>query len=147
MIRPEAKLSAQALAPNVPKKRRATVMGRARPGGRTASGNRRALRRRDGIDAQSRVQEEVPERFIQVGVHEQFLAANAAGLALAGKMPFVNAYATFCPAAPWEQIRTNICINDVNVKIMGHHTGVWSARTARRTRPPKTSPSRASSRT
>ncbi len=65
-----------------------------------------------------------PERFIQAGVHEQFLAAGAAGLALAGKIPFITSYAMFCPGRAWEQVRTNICLNDVNVKIVGSHAGV-----------------------
>lgn len=65
-----------------------------------------------------------PDRFIQVGVQEQFLAAGAAGLALAGKMPFITSYAMFCPGRAWEQVRTNICLNNVNVKIIGSHAGV-----------------------
>lgn len=65
-----------------------------------------------------------PERFIQMGVHEQLLAALSAGLAMAGKMPFITSYAMFCPGRAWEQIRTNICLNDVNVKIIGSHAGV-----------------------
>ncbi len=65
-----------------------------------------------------------PERFVQMGVHEQLLAASAAGMALAGKVPFVASYAIFCPGRAWEQIRTNICLNEVNVKIAGAHAGV-----------------------
>ena len=65
-----------------------------------------------------------PERFIQVGVQEQFLAAGAAGLALAGKIPFVASYAMFCPGRAWEQVRTNICLNNVKVNIIGSHAGV-----------------------
>lgn len=65
-----------------------------------------------------------PERFIQAGIHEQFLAAGAAGLALAGKTPFITSYAMFCPGRSWEQVRTNIALNDVNVKIIGSHAGV-----------------------
>ncbi len=65
-----------------------------------------------------------PDRFVQVGVHEQFLAAGAAGLAMAGKIPFITSYAMFCPGRAWEQVRTNICLNDVNVKIVGSHAGV-----------------------
>ncbi|MBI2552096.1 transketolase family protein [Candidatus Uhrbacteria bacterium] len=65
-----------------------------------------------------------PDRFIQCGVHEQFLAAAGAGLALAGKIPFISSYAMFCPGRAWEQIRTNICLNEVNVKIAGAHAGV-----------------------
>lgn len=65
-----------------------------------------------------------PERFVQMGVHEQLLAAFAAGLALAGKTPFIASYAMFCPGRSWEQVRTNICLNNVNVKIAGAHAGV-----------------------
>lgn len=65
-----------------------------------------------------------PDRFIQVGVHEQLLAAGAAGLALGGKIPFITSYAMFCPGRAWEQVRTNICLNDANVKIVGSHAGV-----------------------
>jgi len=65
-----------------------------------------------------------PDRFIQAGVHEQFLAAGAAGLALGGKVPFITSYAMFCPGRAWEQVRTNICLNETNVKIIGSHAGV-----------------------
>ncbi len=65
-----------------------------------------------------------PERFVQIGVHEQFLAAGAAGLALGGKIPFITSYAMFCPGRAWEQVRTNIALNEANVKIVGSHAGV-----------------------
>lgn len=65
-----------------------------------------------------------PHRFIEVGVAEQNLAVIAAGMALTGKIPFISAYATFSPGRNLEQIRTNICINNVPVKIAGHHAGI-----------------------
>lgn len=65
-----------------------------------------------------------PLRFIQAGIHEQFLAASAAGLAMTGKIPFITSYAMFCPGRAWEQVRTTICLNDTNVKIIGSHAGV-----------------------
>jgi transketolase len=65
-----------------------------------------------------------PDRFVQVGVQEQLLAAAASGFALAGKIPFITSYAVFCPGRAWEQVRTNICLNDVNVKVVGSHAGV-----------------------
>lgn len=65
-----------------------------------------------------------PDRFIQMGVHEQLLAALAAGMALEGKIPYITSYAMFCPGRAWEMIRTNICLNKVNVKIIGSHAGV-----------------------
>jgi transketolase len=65
-----------------------------------------------------------PERFFEVGVAEQNLATIAAGLGVAGKIPFISSYATFSPGRNWEQIRTTISYNDSNVKIAGHHAGV-----------------------
>lgn len=65
-----------------------------------------------------------PDRFIQIGVAEQSLAAIAAGMALAGKIPFITSYAAFSPGRNWEQIRTTICLQNTNVKIIGHHAGI-----------------------
>jgi transketolase len=68
--------------------------------------------------------EAFPHRFIEVGVAEQNLAVIASGMAAAGKIPFISSYATFSPGRNNEQIRTNICINNVPVKIAGAHAGV-----------------------
>lgn len=65
-----------------------------------------------------------PDRFIQVGVAEQNMAALAAGLAAVGKIPFIASYAMFSPGRNWEQIRTTICYNDQPVKVVGAHAGV-----------------------
>src|SRR3989338_4520481 len=65
-----------------------------------------------------------PERFVEVGVAEQNMASLAAGMALAGKIPFISSYATFSPGRNNEQIRTTIAINNVNVKIAGAHAGI-----------------------
>jgi len=69
-------------------------------------------------------QKAFPERFVQVGVAEQNMATVAAGMALYGKIPFINSYATFSPGRNWEQIRTTIGINNVPAIVCGHHTGV-----------------------
>ena len=65
-----------------------------------------------------------PERFVQMGVAEQNLAATASGMAAVGKIPFITSYAMFSPGRNWEQIRTTICYNDRPVKIIGSHAGV-----------------------
>lgn len=65
-----------------------------------------------------------PERFIEIGVQEQLLVAMSAGLAMAGKIPFIASYAMFCPGRAWEQVRTNMALNETNVKIAGAHAGV-----------------------
>jgi transketolase len=68
--------------------------------------------------------EKFPKRYIEAGVAEQNLALVASGLANYGKIPFIASYATFSPGRNNEQIRTNICINNVPVKIVGSHAGV-----------------------
>ena len=65
-----------------------------------------------------------PERFVEMGVAEQNLAAVASGMAAMGKIPFIASYAMFSPGRNWEQIRTTICYNNVPVKIAGSHAGV-----------------------
>ena len=68
--------------------------------------------------------EKFPNRFIEIGVAEQNLALVASGMAAAGKIPFISSYATFSPGRNNEQIRTNICINNMPVKIAGAHAGI-----------------------
>jgi transketolase len=65
-----------------------------------------------------------PERYFELGVAEQNMAAVAAGLGVTGKIPFIASYATFSPGRNWEQIRTTIAYNDANVKVAGHHAGI-----------------------
>ena len=65
-----------------------------------------------------------PARFVEMGVAEQNMASVAAGMSLMGKIPYIASYAMFSPGRNWEQIRTTICYNEANVKIVGAHTGV-----------------------
>lgn len=67
-----------------------------------------------------------PERFVQVGIAEQNLVTVASGLAAAGKIPFAAAYAAFSPGRNWEQIKTTIALNDVPVKIVASHAGLYT---------------------
>ncbi|MEK7620268.1 MAG: transketolase C-terminal domain-containing protein [Patescibacteria group bacterium] len=68
--------------------------------------------------------EAFPDRFVQMGVSEQSMASIAAGMAMAGKTPFISSYACFSPGRNWEQIRTTVALNNTNVKIAGAHAGV-----------------------
>ncbi|MBI5405805.1 transketolase family protein [Candidatus Kaiserbacteria bacterium] len=69
-------------------------------------------------------EKEFPARFIEMGVAEQNMAAVAAGMAAAGKVPFIASYAAFNPGRNYEQIRTTIALNEANVKVCGMHAGV-----------------------
>jgi transketolase len=68
--------------------------------------------------------ERFPGRFIEMGIGEQNLAAVSSGMAAMGKIPFFTSYAMFSPGRNWEQIRTTICYNNVNAKIVGSHAGI-----------------------
>ncbi len=65
-----------------------------------------------------------PERFVEVGIAEQNMMGLAAGMALAGKIPFVTSYATFSPGRSWDQLRVSVCYSKANVKVIGCHTGL-----------------------
>src|SRR3989339_759478 len=62
-----------------------------------------------------------PERFIECGVAEQNMMGIAAGLAAAGKIPFVCAYAVFSPGRSWDQLRVSVAYSNLNVNIVGAH--------------------------
>lgn len=68
--------------------------------------------------------ERFPERFIEMGIGEQSMASVASGMAAMGKIPFFTSYAMFSPGRNWEQIRTTICYNNVNAKVVGSHAGI-----------------------
>lgn len=71
--------------------------------------------------------EKFPKRFFDVGVAEQALVTVAAGMALAGKTPFITSYAVFSPGRTFEQIKVTIAMNDVPIKIVGAHAGFGAA--------------------
>jgi len=67
---------------------------------------------------------EFHDRFFQMGIGEQSMASVASGMAAMGKVPFFASYAMFSPGRNWEQIRTTICYNNANAKIVGAHAGI-----------------------
>lgn len=65
-----------------------------------------------------------PERFFNVGIAEQNLISVGAGLAAAGKIPFVSSFAMFATGRAFEQVRNSICYPKLNVKICATHAGL-----------------------
>jgi transketolase len=65
-----------------------------------------------------------PERFFDVGISEANLIGVAAGLAHAGKLPFVMAMAPFVSMRAFEQIRTDCGYNRNGVKIIAPCSGL-----------------------
>lgn len=67
--------------------------------------------------------EKIPERFINVGIAEQNLFGMAAGVAKSGLLPVVSTMAAFASMRAAEQVRTDICYQNLNVKIIATHAG------------------------
>jgi len=65
-----------------------------------------------------------PERFINVGIAENSLFGMAAGLAMAGLKPVVSTFAVFTSLRCAEQVRTDTCYQNLNVKIISTHAGI-----------------------
>ncbi|GMG95352.1 transketolase family protein [Tepidimicrobium xylanilyticum] len=65
-----------------------------------------------------------PDRFFNLGIAEQNQMGVAAGLSLAGKIPFVTNYGVFLAGRAWDQIRTTVCYGNLNVKLGGAHGGI-----------------------
>ena len=67
---------------------------------------------------------EFPERFFNVGIAEQNLISTASGLAVEGKIPFAATFAVFATGRTYDQIRSSVCYQNANVKIIGTHGGI-----------------------
>ncbi|HAQ42173.1 MAG TPA: transketolase [Clostridiales bacterium] len=65
-----------------------------------------------------------PERFFNVGIAEQDLIGTAAGMAIAGKIPFASSFAMFAAGRAFEIIRNTVAYPKLNVKIAATHAGL-----------------------
>ena len=65
-----------------------------------------------------------PDRFIQCGIAEANMIGAAAGLAIAGKIPFVGSFAEFVTGRVYDQIRQEVAYGCTNVKIASSHAGI-----------------------
>jgi len=65
-----------------------------------------------------------PDRFFNVGIAEQNLMGVAAGMAKMGLIPFASTFAAFASMRAAEQVRTDICYQNLPVKIIATHSGI-----------------------
>lgn len=70
--------------------------------------------------------ERYPQRFFNVGIAEQAMVGIAAGLALAGFIPYALTFAAFMARA-WEQARNSIDRLALPVRLVGTHAGFADA--------------------
>ena len=67
---------------------------------------------------------EFPRRFLQMGIAEADMVGTAAGLAMRGKIPFVNSFAAFLAFRACEQVRLEAAYHRTNVKLVGSYAGI-----------------------
>lgn len=65
-----------------------------------------------------------PQRYFEMSIAEANMASTAAGLALTGKIPFINSFAVFSTGRCYDQLRQTISIAGLNVKICGSSAGL-----------------------
>lgn len=65
-----------------------------------------------------------PERLVDVGIAEQSMVGVAAGLSLAGHIPFTGSFAVFATGRAYDQIRNTVCDSNLNVKVCPTHSGI-----------------------
>jgi transketolase len=69
------------------------------------------------------MEDSFPERFFEMSIAEQNMVGTAAGMALKGKIPFVNSFAVFMTGRAFDQIRQSVAYPKLNVKIGGSSAG------------------------
>jgi len=65
-----------------------------------------------------------PDQFINFGVAEPNMISAAAGMASCGKIPFTYTIMPFITMRTYEQIRNDVCLQKMNVKIVGVGAGL-----------------------
>lgn len=65
-----------------------------------------------------------PERFIQCGIAEANMIGVAAGMAIAGYIPYATTFANFGSGRVYDQIRQSVAYSGANVKIAVSHAGL-----------------------
>ena len=68
--------------------------------------------------------DEFPDRFFQAGIAEANMISVGAGLATAGKIPFVGSFAEFVTGRVYDQVRQSVAYTGANVKIAASHAGI-----------------------
>ena len=69
-------------------------------------------------------EKEFPERFFSCGIAEADMVGIGAGLASAGKIPFVSSFSVFLMNKGFEQLRVCVAYPKLNVKVVGTHSGI-----------------------
>jgi len=77
-----------------------------------------------GFGTMNGFRDEFPDRFVMEGICEQNAVGLAAGLALEGRIPYVNTIATFIVRRAMEQVALDAGLHNLPVRLIGNGGGV-----------------------
>lgn len=77
-----------------------------------------------GVGVLDDFKKNIPERFFMEGIAEQNLVGVAAGMAMNGHIVYLNTIATFLSRRCFEQIAVDLCLHNVNVRLIANGGGV-----------------------
>jgi transketolase len=76
-----------------------------------------------GFSIFEKFMDELPGQFLNAGIAEQNMTGVAAGMAIEGKIPFIYSIVPFITMRNFEQIRNDVCYQNLNIKIVGVGAG------------------------
>jgi len=77
-----------------------------------------------GAGTLQQMKEEMPNQFFMEGISEQNIIGVATGLALSGKIVYVNTLACFLTRRCYEQVYLDVGLHNANVRLLGNGAGL-----------------------
>lgn len=77
----------------------------------------------NGAIVYDRFRADFPEQYVNCGISEANMVGVSAGLASCGKIPFAYTITNFLVYRAYEQIRNDVCLQRLNVKLVGIGAG------------------------
>lgn len=77
-----------------------------------------------GVGTLGKFKAEMPDRFFMEGISEAHIIGMAAGLAMEGRIVYVNTIATFLTRRCYEQLAVDLCLHRANVRLLATGGGL-----------------------
>lgn len=77
-----------------------------------------------GVGVLAEFKRDIPSRFFMEGVAEQNLVGVAAGMAMEGRVVYLNTIATFLSRRCYEQVAVDLALHNLNVRLIANGGGV-----------------------
>jgi len=77
----------------------------------------------NGAIVYDKFRKDFPGQFLNFGIAEANMVGVAAGLAASGKIPFAYTISNFITMRAFEQVRNDVCLQKMNVKLVGIGAG------------------------